>query len=551
MAFTRQQYEAYKELDKRGALSPERQQAFIALSDRGAFSDFTAEESDKQPEIQENEPISNAASVTPEMGITRTGPDEYTEVEPIESIPIGEALKQGITNLPESAKKQVTSIIDAVKQPSQTWDGLKTLAKDIYKSSAETAIRSTLTEMGFKPSEKLNIAAGSFLEDIEETPALDIMVEDLKNTYGSYERFKHSIAKDPARVIVDIGSMAAPAAKGVEAAATAAKLPTVAKAAGALSKGAALADPITAAATGTKQVIKTGSKLTGEVFKSLKPTGLYKSAAKMSTKLSEADRNKLANFALDNEIMPTLNGLKRIDESIYNIDSKISAMIDEANISGKTMPIGKLFNDFEALKSERMLSAKPLEGVRSVNRIKKSMLEANAKIKRGRLSPKEVQQLKQTVYKDLKGAYESMKSSNANIKAQKAVARSAKEYLESLLPEIKQLNKTDGDLIKLRGALEGPASRISNRDISGLGPASKIGGGSLTGGMIGGGDLAAIGATGGLVLAVLDDPVVKAKLAIVLNKLQKKGVTINENRAIMRLLSAQALKTADTIEDNK
>ena len=500
------------------------------------WSDLVAK---KRQAMKRTQPDGEPETIEPAPG----QPEEPTTEIPDESISAIEALKKGALNLPGSAKKQVTSIIDAIMQPGKTWEGLKTLSKDIYKNQMESALK----DMGFKP-EEIQFRKGSLLENIEETKALDAVVDDLEKSYGSYENLKKTVATDPAKVIMDLGTLAVPAAKGAQAAAVAAKLPGAGKVAGIAAKAAALTDPITAAAAVGKQAIATTSKLTGQAFRSLTPTGLYKSAAKMSTVLSEAERNRLVQFALDNDITPTLKGLDKIDNSIFSIDTKISKMIEQADLTGKAMPIKELFKDFKNLRSERMLSSKPLEGVRSINRIKKNIIEANAKINKNSFTPKEVQKLKQTIYKDLRGAYESMKSSPANVKAQKAVAKSAKEYLESLLPEIKQLNKTDGDLIKLRKALERPASRISNRDITGLGLPSKIGAGSVAGGMAGGPKFAAAGAASGLVLGILDDPVFKSKLAIVINKLQKKGVNINENRAVRNLLLERGLTTANEIE---
>ena len=477
---------------------------------------------------------------------TPEAPGIMPEVKPMFSdegsdLTMGKALTEGVKNLPKSALKQVTSIWEAISKPGQTWEGVKSLSKDIYKNQMTVALK----DMGFDPA-KIKFEEGSLLEHIEKTPALDIVVDDLQKTYGSYEGFKEAVAKDPARILMDIGTIAAPAAKGVEAAAMASKLPGVAKVAGAVSKGAALTEPITAASVGTKKAVGTISKLTGKAFESLTPSGLYKSAAKMSTVLSEAERTHLADVALEAGIMPTIKGLEKIDGKITKIDETIAGMIDEANLTGNQMPLGELFKEFKDLKSKRTLSASGLKDARAIDRVRKEILKANAKIKRGKLTPKETQQLKQTIYKDISNHYNKMKNSSANISSQKAVARGAKKYLESILPEIKSLNKADADLINLKNALDRPVSRIANRDIIGLGMASKAGGGGVVGGMVGGPEIAAAAAASGVILGILDDPIVKSKIAIVLDKLQKQGVDIPNDRAIKRLLAEQALEKTPT-----
>lgn len=450
-------------------------------------------------------------------------PEQETE------IPLTDALTQGVKNLPSSTLRQVTSLLEAVKHPKQTWEGLKSLSKDIYKQQVGVALQ----DMGFD-LDKIKFEEGAILEDINETEALDAVVDDFKNTYGSYANFKKTIAEDPSRILVDLGSVIAPAAKGVKVTAAAANLPKIAKTAEVISKGAALADPITAGAAGTRKLGAVTSKLTGNVFKGLSPTGLYKSATKMSTKLSETERGRLAQIALDEGVTPTLKGLDNIDDKISTLDNKIFEMIEDAEKTGTTMPLAKLFKDFDTLKSKRLLSSKPKEGIAAIDRIKKGIIEANAKIQRGRLTPKEAQKLKQTIYKDLNGYYDQVKNSPASVEAQKSVARAAKTFLEEIVPEIKALNKKDGDLISLRRAIEGPASRIANRDIFGLGVTAKVGTGAALG-VAGGPEIGALTTAGGLALGILDDPVVKSKLAIVLNKLQKEGAKINPDHALIRL----------------
>lgn len=486
------------------------------------------------------EDISQAIS-----GMPQVAPGEIPDVELAkQDLSIGDALIEGAKNFPSSVKKQMTSLVEAVTSPAKTWEGVKALSKDIYKNQMEVALK----DMGFDPS-KVKFEENSILEHIENTPALDFVIDDLDKTYGSYEGFKNAIANDPARVITDMASIVAPTAKGVESVALASKLPGVAKVAGAIGRGAALTEPITAATAGAKQAVSTISKLTGKAFPSLTPSGLFESATKMSTKIPQKERVRLANVALESGIMPTMKGLNKIDDKISKIDNTIADMIDKADLTGKKMPLGKLFKEFKKLKEERLLSTKAKEGVRAINKIRKSMLEANAKIGRGKLTPKEVQTLKKTIYKDLQGAYENIKNSTASIKAQKAVARSAKEFLEELLPEIKGLNKADGDLIKLRSAMEGPVSRIRNHKLMGIGSSIKIGAGAGVGAASGSPEITALLTGLATAQSIFDHPRVKSRLAIILDKLQKKGVEISPDRAIKLMLAEKVIK--DTPKEDK
>lgn len=466
-------------------------------------------------------------------------PEKKTEEEGLSMM---KALTEGSKVFIPSVKKQLTSLWDAVTNPSETWEGMKALATDLYKAQVE----SSLTDWGFDPEE----LKGTPLENIEQTPALDFVIDDLKETWGTFEGFKKAVATDPAGIMVDLASVVAPVAKGVETAAITAKLPKVAKVAGVVAKTAALTDPVTAVSTVGKQTINIVSKLTGKVIKGIRPTSLYQSAVKMSTTLTDKERTSLANIALKYEILPKFKGLDKIDDTIRTLDNTIADMIDKADLTGKTMPINELFKDFESLKSERLLSTKAMEGLRAINRVKKSILDGNKLIERDKFTPHQVQQLKKTAYKDLKTYYSKTKYSRADVKAQKAVARAAKEYLESIIPGIKQLNKKDADLIALRQALDRPASRIENRDIIGLGVPAKVIAGTVAGSTFGT-TAGGIGTGVGLILGIIDDPIVKSKIAILLNKLQKEGVKIPVNSAIRRLLGEQTLRVAKEVKEGE
>ena len=115
----------------------------------------------------------------------------------------------------------------------------------------------------------------------------------------------------------------------------------------------------------------------------------------------------------------------------------------------------------------------------------------------------------------------------AAVEAQKAVARSAKESLEILIPEIKHLNKKEGALIDLYNAIEQKANRITNRNIMGIDLPMK----GTMGGVVG--DYP--GAMAGLVLGVLETPRVKSRIAIVLNRIKEKGFKTRLTPTIGRL----------------
>lgn len=431
-----------------------------------------------------------------------------------------EALVGGAKAFPASSKKQLTDLYKMVTNPGQTWEGLKTVAKDVYKNQMEVALK----DMGFDPS-AIKFKEGALLENIEQTPALDMVIDDYKKIYGSgYGEFKRAFAKDPARIMVELGSVLFPAAKGAQASAISKGLPTVAKVTGAIAEGAALTEPITQI---TKAVAPV-SKLIGAPMKFLgekvKPTKLYQSAAKMSTVISEADRAKLVQTALDEGILPNLEGLDKIDGIIANLDNKIAEVIETAQTKNIKMPVDEIFKDFEKLEEIYKLSGKASESISALNQLKKSFRKANADMEH--LTPKKAQQFKQRIYKDLRSYYEAVQSSPASVEGQKAMARASKEFLEGIAPEIKGMNKRDGAMIALRNAIEKPASRIQSRSIMGLGMGVKTGVGTTIGHTLGSPQA---GVVAGIAFAILTDPIVQSKIAITLNKSIRQGKKMSES----------------------
>ncbi len=75
--------------------------------------------------------------------------------------------------------------------------------------------------------------------------------------------------------------------------------------------------------------------------------------------------------------------------------------------------------------------------------------------------------------------------------------------------------------------------------------------GSVTGAQFGSTTGAGIGVTAGLVLAVLDDPVVKSKISILIDKLQKRGIKVSESWLTQKLLTEQALRTAKGVKEGE
>lgn len=420
-----------------------------------------------------------------------------------------EASVSAVKNIPASAVEYGKSMVEPIIHPIETGKALYGLSKGVVQKMTP----------GEQPEEK----------------NVDALWNAIKDRYGSSEGIKKTMAEDPVGMVADIATLGIPAGKAVQGVGMVSKASRLAKAGETISKASSALEPVTVA----KDIAVLPFKLMPDKV----PSRLYRSGAKFSTVLTQAQREKLAKTALDNEIMPTVKGLDNLREKIDGLNATITEMIDQSTQTGQRIPIDRLFKEFDDLKTKMLAtSGEPIKSEKAFDRIMGQITEANEKLGRTDLSPAEAQKMKQRIYKELDTQYSKMTTRPASVDAQMAVARAAKESLEDILPEIKQLNANEGALLELNKALQRSANRISNRDIMGIGVPIK---GSL-GGIAGGTG----GAAAGLALGILDTPIVKSKIAIVLNRLKKKGVKVSPSAALSRLTARGIDEIVDLTQEN-
>ena len=464
----------------------------------------------KTPEPQEQETEYNF-DIAGELLSGKTQVKPEPQVQPVEE-PIAQPTEQqkpwqitkpneggvldsfgkAINNLPESTGQIVKDTYNMVTHPVDTLAGVWELAKGVASK----------------------VIPGK--QDSEE--AADALADYFMKRYGSLEGVKKTFEEDPAGLLLDGFAVAGLAGTSLKAANLGAKSKTVSKIAEGLQKSGTVMDPLYPVSKGVQGVAK--------AFKG-KPGELYERAAKMSTILKVEDVEKMVNTALDNEIMPTRKGIERLRGKIDTLNNKISETIDKAVSTNTTISVSSLFDEFSDLMHPNNLGGKPLDSQAAIKEVRRQIVEANRKINRVGLTPAEAQKLKQNIYKEMEASYEKMNETSASKTAQMAVARAAKKAIEQIVPEIKMLNRADGDLIELLKVIERSARRISNHDLISIRPALS----AAAGGAIGGGPAA----SAGLVLGILGSPQAQAKMAIVIRKLQKQGINITPTGTATRL----------------
>lgn len=268
---------------------------------------------------------------------------------------------------------------------------------------------------------------------------------------------------------------------------------------GAMAKGAAqVATPmlVTRALNATKTLASPLLKAGAE--------RMYQSALKPSTAKFAPDPASVVRTGLENSIPVSEGGADKLDNLLDDTNQRITDTI--ASAPAKTISKGLVLQRLNPLVGRFSNQVNPASDLSAIADAGKEFADTQP----GDIPATDAQALKQGTYAQLKGrAYGELKG--ATVESQKALARGLKEELANAFPELNELNAKDSALIDLNGALEKAVQRGGNHDLIGLG--TSVAG--AAGGAIRGGPGMAVAAA---LKYAIDNPVVKSKLAIALNK---------------------------------
>lgn len=256
---------------------------------------------------------------------------------------------------------------------------------------------------------------------------------------------------------------------------------------------------------------------------------LYASALKLPTspqKMSIAERKATINTGLAESAVPNIEtgsvgkmlgfrGYNNIIDKVNDFGQEINTIIKNATANNKTISSNEVVKRLDDLlaKGDRLTKADP-NFKASIEKAKKEFLEGSDEI-----TAANAQEMKQHIYKVYQNYYGIDDATAAYVQGKKALARGLKEELETIHPDIKNLNMSEGKLLEFLDPLGRAVGRIQNRDILSLGlQMSPMMGSALTGGS---GTAAKIG----LASKFIDTPSVKARLAILLNRAKGAGTS--------------------------
>ena len=323
----------------------------------------------------------------------------------------------------------------------------------------------------------------------------------LEERYGSLDAVKNTAYNDPVGFLADASTLLD---LGGGLLSTASKTGKLSKVGETISDASKFVEPMQTVAKTSQALIpkKTLSDIAQKV---------YESALKPSTKLSSAEKSEILLTGLKEGIPVTEGGLKMTQNSIDAINGSIAEMIKTAGEQGKqvsTLAIREKLNEVFDVVSK---TVNPDSHVAELAKVEKDFMSNY-----GDFIPIDVaQEVKQNTYRILRKAYGEMKSTS--VEGQKALARGIKEEIVKQYPEIGSLNSKESSLINFEDELQKAVNRINNHNLVGLGAIGAGGVGSVVAGA-GGGALALI------TKSILDNPAVKSKFAILLQKIADKGV---------------------------
>lgn len=436
----------------------------------------------------------------------------------------GEAIQQGVRNIPSSGWQYGKNLVSALVHPVET-----------VKS-----IGNTIWGLGEK-------AVGTEVDTPEEAGRqahADAIINYVKGRYGSEEGFKQAIATDPVGVMADFATIAMPAGKAVQGAGTLANAPTLANVGKKVAEVGASLEPtqmaVRAGVTAARApyLVGKGASLLGEagaqkapfmapVFDRVSKAGkkleditaagpreMYLRAVKFGN-LTPEEAEIAANIALREGIRPSTKGIKKLQGKIRDLNSKVDSIIAEKSRAGTSFAVDDILKPLDDEIAVGGRGHLPGDYKASLEKVR-SQLTDKWQAKGGMLTPEDAQQLKKEIYSQLDTYYSKMSEAPASAEGGMLAAKGAREMIESIDPRIKALNLSEGALLELRDALFNPAARIGRRDLISFGTTTK----TLAGAGLGG----VPGAFGGAALGIATGPKTQAALAIILDNMRRNGM---------------------------
>lgn len=236
------------------------------------------------------------------------------------------------------------------------------------------------------------------------------------------------------------------------------------------------------------------------------PERMYQSALKPSTTLPTWKVASIVKTGLNEGIPVSASGVEKLGSLVDDLNSKIKTQIDAGSAAGKTVNKFAVASRLGDVADKFATQVNPTADLNAIAESGKDFLKTQP----DEIPASNAQAIKQGTYQQLKKSYGQL--SNATIESQKALARGIKEELAQQFPEISAMNSRESELLGLDTALERAVRRIDNHQMIGIGTPMAAGAAKAVTGS------SPVAAVAGIMKAVIDDPLVKSRIAIALNR---------------------------------
>lgn len=331
-----------------------------------------------------------------------------------------------VGNIPESGGKYLSDMANAVMNPVDTAYAVGDLASGGAQNAADWVYEGA----GGKIADFLGL-------DKSNQVIADAVGQFYVDRYGSADGFKRAAMEDPVGVLADVSMLV------TGGAGAAAKLPGVAgKAMGAVSKTASYLDPINMAG-GTVAATRPLQK------------AMYRKGLNFPGGTPRADVHRVSDFGFDNAIRPRDSGVRKLDDMKMQTLDDVEKAVD--NIPGD-IRTGELYAEVPSLTKSRSSvtgSATPQADAKVIQDVSQRHAQATFDEFGYKMSPRQVHETKKSLNKAVDQYYRNPQASTpAAMETNVAMARGAKNAIDSRSPDVQRLNKALGEIKDLRGILE-------------------------------------------------------------------------------------------------
>lgn len=343
----------------------------------------------------------------------------------------------------------------------------------------------------------------------EHARQLDSIMQHYANRYGSWKGFTNAMYEDPIGVLSDLSVVLGGAGSAAEAV-------NAGRLAKGLNAASEVTDPLRVVGSAVGAISNSARGPVQNMAERLYQTSLKPPPGKTIQDIG--DIKDIIRTGIGESIPVTEGGVAKLGGKIDATNKQISDIIKGGEARGVTIDprlVSARVGDVENKFSNQVNPEPDLTIIRGA---KQQFLNRNSETapytkiapgvdeEAGHFVPvgegqiitpvpipaSEAQSLKQGTYQQLRGQYGVMK--NADVEAQKALARGLKEELVKQFPELADLNARDTRLYALDDALQRAVKRIGNRELLPIG------------------DI-----TVSALKSVIDSPTVKSYLAIALD----------------------------------